>query len=172
MGRKSNHLRRYKEQIKSLRDLILTNIIFLGQVPCLPDKSYEKKNQARARVFLERMTEAQADECTKDIFGNPYAILKGKSDTTPPIMLVAHMDTTPALDEEAHFQITAEHIIGPGLIDNSLSVGILMSLPDIIHTLDIQFESDLILIGLIESLKESNLKSIRDILSAWDRPLR
>ena len=144
MGRKTNNLKQYTEKIKSLRDLILTNIIFLGQVPCLPEKSYERKNQHRARVFLERLTEAQADECTKDVFGNPYAILKGNSDSKPPIMIVAHMDTTPALDTEAHFAITAKHIIGPGLIDNSLSVGVLMSMPDILRALDLTFESDLI----------------------------
>jgi len=166
------NLNLYVEKTKSIREIILTNIVLIGQTPYSRKTKSDFDYLERTEIFLERLSDANADECTMDSYGNPYAIIKGKSKTKPPIMLVAHMDTLFESDHEFHYSITNEQIIGPGLLDNSLGVGVLMSIPDILKVLKIQFQSDLILVGLPESLRENNLKSIREVLSFWKHPLR
>jgi len=159
-------------KIKELRDIILTNIVYLGQTPCLPDKSYKRVNHQRVEVFLESLIDCDnVSESSTDSFGNPHVIIKGKSSDSQPIVLVAHMDTSAGNEKEAHYTVTEDSIIGEGLMDNSLGVGVMMSLPHILKHLGIRLNSDLILIGLVESLGNTDLRSIRSIFSEWVRPI-
>jgi len=167
-----NMLGKYIENIKAIKEIILTNIVMIGQTPCLSKDHLEKDNNRRVSVFLERLCDVNADECTTDETGNPYAIIKGKNSKKKPVMLVAHMDTVHGNETESDYIITNNQIIGPGLLDNSLGVGVLMSLPSVLQTLNLSFESDIVLVGLKESLRESNLKSIRDVLSFWKQPVK
>jgi len=168
-----NILGNYIEGIKSIKEIILTNIVLMGQTPCsTADKKRQTQTNRRVNVFLERLCDVSADECTTDSTGNPYAIIKGKSSSKIPIMLVAHMDTTHGNEFESDYIISNNQITGPGLLDNSLGVGVLMSLPSVLHTLNHTFDSDIILVGLKESLGESNLKSIHDVLSNWKNPIK
>lgn len=167
-----NRLPAYVEKLKAVKEIILTNIVLMGQTPSIPPGNGQPMKYPRAKVFLERMSGGLADECTMDAFGNPYAIIKGTSRSAPPIMLVAHMDTTYPSKNELIYRVTGDAVIGPGLLDNSLGVGVLMSLPHLLEKLELSFKSDIVLIGLTESLRQSNLKSIREILGAWKKPLR
>lgn len=162
----------YAEKIKSIKEIILTNIVLLGQTHWRPVLTGQTINYPRAKVFLDRLADGLADECTMDAYGNPYAIIKGTSGTRPPIVLVAHMDTIYPNNIELLYSVTEDAVIGPGILDNSLGVGVLMSMPQILKTLGLSFESDIILIGLLESLREADLKSIREVLSSWKRPIR
>ncbi|MCP5051235.1 MAG: M20/M25/M40 family metallo-hydrolase [bacterium] len=160
--------------IKGMKEIILTNIVLLGQTPCTPVKGDRPVNYPRTDVFLERVREGNGNECAVDTYGNPYAVVPGSVPTQPPIFLVSHMDTT--YDEgkcgDLLYSVTEDAVIGPGLLDNSLGVGVLMSLPRIFKALGLEFRSDIVLFGLTESLRQHNLKSIRDILSAWKKPIR
>jgi acetylornithine deacetylase/succinyl-diaminopimelate desuccinylase-like protein len=165
-------LNAYMDKIKAVKEIILTNIVLMGQTPCTPERDSRSGKSPRARVFFERLNDGHADECSVDSFGNPYAIVKGSSGAKPPIMLVAHMDTTYQNSGELLYSVTERSVEGPGLLDNSLGVGVLMSIPQLVKTLELSFQSDIYLIGLPESLYHGNLKSIRRVLKSWHRPVR
>lgn len=126
----------YVEKIKTIREIILTNIVLLGQVPA---PTFFEEN--RALIFLERLSEFQTDECSLDQYGNAIGIIRGTADTKPPIFIIAHLDTLFCEDIVYNFIVNEAHIQGPGLCDNSLSVGVLASLPEIFETLNIHFSS-------------------------------
>jgi len=157
----------YVDAIKSIKETILTNIILVGQVPA------PTFNEARrAEIFQERLSQAQVDECTMDDFRNPIGVIHGTNDSKPPIFIVAHLDTFVDKDTDHNFTIKTDHLTGPGIMDNSAGVGILASLPEIFKKLNLKFESNIVIAGLIHSLGKANLQGIRQLLSAWKTPVR
>ena len=110
----------------------------------------------RVNLFLERIAESPIDECTTDGYNNPIGIMRGTSQSMPPILVVAHMDTAFGKDVDHHFTVGRNSISGAGLLDNSLGVGILASLPQILHRLGLKFQSDIILAGVIQSIGRGN----------------
>ena len=63
-------------------------------------------------------------------------------------------------------------MVGPGVADNSLGVATLASLPTILEMLDIQFRSDLILLGGVRSLGRGNLEGLRFFLANNNMPIQ
>ena len=157
----------YAEKIKSIKETILANIVLIGQVP-----SPTFNEARRAEIFQERMSEAQVDECSIDEFRNPIGVIRGTNDKKPPIFVVAHLDTFIDKDVDHNFTIVKNTVYGPGVMDNSAGIGVLISLPEIFRKLDLRFESDIVIAGLIHSLGKANLQGIRQLLSAWKSPIR
>jgi hypothetical protein len=159
------------DRIKTLSDIIITNIVLIGQTPA---PTFKEKR--RAKVFMERMAEFQVDECTTDGYRNPIGIIRGKSSgTKPPIFLVAHLDTFYRFfDKDLVFNYTIKEnsITGPGILDNSVGVGVVLSLPTVFKELDLQFESDIVLAGTIQSTGKGNLRGVRHLLKTWPTPIR
>jgi len=58
------------------------------------------------------------------------------------------------------------------LTDNSLGAGVLLSLPEILRQLDLRFESDIVLAGVIQSIGKGNLRGIRHLVKTWSTPIR
>ncbi len=157
----------YVQTIEEMMDIIITNIVLLGQVPAPTFGEHE-----RAALFLERMAEFSVDECTTDGYNNPIGIIHGTSRSKPPIFVVAHMDTVFGKDVDHHFSIGQNSISGAGLLDNSLGVGVLVSLPQILQRLGLKFKSDIVLAGVIQSIGRGNLRGIRHLLKTWSSPIR
>ena len=155
------------DAIESIRETIITNIVLVGQVPAPTFK--EKK---RIQVFLDRLAELQVDECTTDGYRNPIGIIRGTSDTKPPIFTVAHLDTFAKSETEYHYTIGEKTITGPGITDNSVGIGVILSLPEIFRKLDLRFQSDIVLAGVIQSIGRGNLRGIRHLLKTWSTPIR
>ena len=155
------------DQVKSLREIIITNIVLIGQTPAPTFR--EKK---RSKMFMERLAEFQVDEITTDGYRNPIGIIRGKDASKPPIFVLAHMDTFYEKDRPLNYMIKENTITGPGLLDNSLGVGVMTSLPAIFKELDIAFESDIVLAGTIQSLGKGNLRGVRHLLKTWPAPIR
>lgn len=159
------------ETIKSLKDLIITNIVLIGQIPA---PAFKEKR--RANIFMERLAEFQVDECTTDGYRNPIGIIRGKSfGSKPPIFVVAHLDTFfQYYDKDLIFNylIKENSITGPGILDNSVGVGVIASLPVILKKLDLKFESDIVLAGTIQSIGKGNLRGVRHLLKTWPTPIR
>ncbi|MFH1027360.1 MAG: peptidase, partial [Pseudomonadota bacterium] len=153
--------------IRAIREIIIANIVLIGQIP-----SPTFKEEKRTRIFMERLAEAQIDECTTDEYGNPIGIIRGTSDTKPPIFVVAHLDTFFGEDVDHNFTVKKKTISGPGILDNSVGVGVMASLPEILRVLDIRFESDIVLVGDIQSIGRGNLRGIRQLLKTWPTPIR
>ncbi|OEU67743.1 MAG: hypothetical protein BBJ57_03700 [Desulfobacterales bacterium PC51MH44] len=157
----------FVDTIKSIKETIITNIILIGQIPA---PTFKEKR--RTSVFMERLAEFQVDECTTDGYRNPISIIKGTSETKPPIFVVAHLDTIFGQDVDHYYTIKENSITGAGILDNSVGVGVLVSLPEIFRQLNLRFESDIVLAGVIQSLGKGNLRGIRHLLKTWATPIR
>ena len=99
----------FVDTIKSIQETIITNIVLIGQIPAPTFK--EKK---RTSVFMERLAEFQVDECTTDGYRNPIGIIKGTSESKPPIFVVAHLDTIFSKDIDHYYSI--QEIQSPGRV--------------------------------------------------------
>ena len=162
------------EIIRSLKEVIISNIIMIGQEPMelqvLKDDDVGIPNKSpRAAMFSERIGAlSSVDECTTDSDGNPVALIKGRNPGKKPIIVCAHLDTTIRDPEDSTLIITDARIKGPGIADNSVSAGMLANLPEILELLNIHLESDLYIVGLSQSLGKKNLISARQFLSNWN----
>jgi acetylornithine deacetylase/succinyl-diaminopimelate desuccinylase-like protein len=155
------------DEIKAVKDIIITNIVLIGQIPA---PTFKEKR--RSVVFMERLAEFGVDEVTTDGYRNPIGIIRGTSSEKPPIFVLAHLDTFYEQDIVHNYTIKENTITGPGILDNSLSVGVLVSLPIIFNKLDLHFESDVVLAGTIQSIGKGNLRGVRHLLKTWPTPIR
>lgn len=155
------------DSIRAMKETIIANIVLIGQIP-----SPTFREKRRTKIFMERLAEAQVDECTTDGYRNPIGIIRGTSEAKPPIFVVAHLDTLFREDVDHNFTIKKRTIRGAGILDNSVGVGVLASLPHILRTLDLRFESDIVLVGDIQSTGRGNLRGIRHLLKTWPKPIR
>ena len=155
------------DKIKAFQDIIITNIILIGQTPAPTFK--EKK---RSTIFMERLAEFGVDEVTTDGYRNPIGIIRGSSPDKPPIFVMAHLDTFYERDMVYNYTIKNNFITGPGILDNSLGVGVMVSLPVLFEKLNLQFESDIVLAGTIQSIGKGNLRGVRHLLKTWPTPIR
>ena len=157
----------FVKTIKSIKETVITNIVLIGQTAA---PTFKEKQ--RTSIFMERLAEFQVDECTTDGYRNPVGIIKGTSESKPPIFVVAHLDTIFDKDVDHYYSIQENTIMGAGIIDNSVGVGVLASLPEIFRRLGLRFESDIVLAGVIQSLGKGNLRGIRHLLKTWTTPIR
>lgn len=157
----------FVDEIRAIKETIITNIILIGQIP-----SPTFHEQKRAEIFMERLIESQVDECTIDDYQNPIGIIRGTSKTKPPIFVVAHLDTFFGRDVDHNFTVKKNSIMGPGIMDNSAGVGVLCSLPGIFQKLNLSFESDIVLAGVVQSIGKGNLRGIRRLLKNWETPIK
>ena len=154
-------------EIKAARDIIITNIVLIGQTPA---PTFKEKR--RSAVFMERLAEFGVDEVTTDGYRNPIGIIHGTASDKAPIFVVAHLDTFIEKDLVHNYTIKKKKITGPGILDNSLGVGVLVSLPILFKRLDLRFESDIVLAGTIQSIGKGNLRGVRHLLKTWPTPIR
>lgn len=158
----------FVDELRAIKETIISNILLIGQTPA---PTFEEAH--RAEIFLERLSDAQADICATDDYNNPIGIIKGSSGgAKPPIFVVAHLDTFIAGDVDHNYVIRKNSITGPGVLDNSASVGVLASLPTIFQKLGISFESDIVLAGVTQSIGRGNLQGIRHLVKNWEGPIR
>ena len=155
------------DEIRAIKDIIITNIVLIGQTPA---PTFKEKR--RGIVFMDRMAEFGVDEVTTDGYRNPIGIIRGTAPEKPPIFMVAHLDTFFEKDVVHNYTINENTITGPGVLDNSLGVGVLLSLPVIFQKLGMTFESDIVLAGTIQSIGKGNLRGVRHLLKTWPTPIR
>lgn len=162
-----NRLPEFVETVRGMMDIIITNVVLLGQVPA---PTFEE--QSRVELFLERLAEFQADESTTDAFLNPIGIIRGTVRDRLPIFIVAHMDSPFGKEIDHHYAVKPGAVVGAGVLDNALGAGVLLSLPLILSRLGLTFESDIVLVGATQSLGKGNLRGIRYLLKTWPTPIR
>jgi len=155
------------DDIKAIKDIIITNIVLIGQTPA---PTFKEKR--RSQIFMDRMAEFGVDEVTTDGYRNPIGIIRGTDPEKPPIFLVAHMDTFFEKEMVYNYTIKENTITGPGILDNSLGVGTLLSMPIIFEKLGLTFESDIVMAGTIQSIGKANLRGVRHLLKTWPTPIR
>jgi tripeptide aminopeptidase len=154
-------------EIKAVQDIIITNIVLIGQTP-----AFTFKEKRRSTVFMERLAEFGVDEVTTDGYRNPIGIVRGTAPDKPPIFVIAHLDTFYERDIVHNYTIKENQITGPGILDNSLGVGVMVSLPILFQKLNLKFESDIVLAGTVQSIGKGNLRGVRHLLKTWPTPIR
>lgn len=158
----------FVDQIRSMRETLIANIVLIGQTP---GSTFHEEE--RAEILLERLTDAQADYCATDGYGNPIGIVRGSAGgAVPPIFVVAHIDTFFPLDVDHNYVIRKNVIAGPGILDNSVGVGVLATMPVLFRKLELSFQSDIVLAGVTQSIGKGNLQGIRHLLNSWNGPIR
>ncbi|CAB1063377.1 hypothetical protein D1BOALGB6SA_8160 [Olavius sp. associated proteobacterium Delta 1] len=155
------------DEIKAVQDIIITNIVLIGQTPA---PTFKEKR--RSTVFMERLAEFGVDEVTTDGYRNPIGIIRGTAPDKPPIFVLAHLDTFFERDIVHNYTVRKNQITGPGILDNSLGVGVMVSLPILFEKLNLRFESDIVLAGTIQSIGKGNLRGVRHLLKTWPTPIR
>ena len=157
----------FVDQIRKIREIIISNIVLIGQVSA--PTFYE---QRRAECLVERLADFQVDECCIDGFGNPIGVIRGTSAEKQSIFVVAHLDTFSEVEVDPHYEVTDKIIVGVGVSDNSAAVGVLASLPEVFRRLGLTFESDIVLVAPNHNLARGNLRGIRRLLQTWPDPIR
>ncbi len=157
----------FVNQIRKIREIIISNIVLIGQIAA--PTFHERR---RAECLVERFAEFQVDECSIDDFGNPIGVIHGSSTEKQAIFVVAHLDTFSEIEDDQHFEVTDKIISGIGVSDNSTAVGVLASLPEIFNRLALTFESDIVLVAPVQSIGRGNLRGIRQLVETWPAPIR
>lgn len=157
------------DQIKAIKETVISNIVLIGQTP---GPTFEEDE--RADLFLERLSCAMIDESGKDELKNAIGIIRGNDGkNNDPVFLTAHLDTTFSADDADHNYIVRKNTItGPGVLDNTVSIGILATLPTLLRHLDLSFSYDIVLAGVTQSIGRGNLRGARHLLNTWERPIR
>ena len=157
----------FADQIRKIREIIISNIVLIGQITA--PTFHERR---RAQCLVERLAVFQVDECTIDDFGNPIGVIRGASSEKKSIFIVAHLDTFSDVAVDQHYEVTDKIISGIGVSDNSAAVGVLVLPAGGFNRLGLTFESDIVLVAPNHSLARGNLRGIRRFLQAWPTPIR
>lgn len=162
-----NALPTFVDRIRKIREIIISNIVLVGQIPA---PTFQERR--RAECLVERLSEFNTDECVIDDHGNPVGVIRGTAKEKGVIFIAAHLDTFSELEADHHYEVTDKIISGVGVSDNSAAVGVLASLPEIFRQLDLTFQSDIVLVAPVQSLGKGNLRGIRRLLRAWPGPIQ
>lgn len=147
-----------EKKLKKYREVLLANLVMLGEIP-----SPTFKEQNRIKFLLNRFDEAGLTDSSTDGGGNGIGVLSGKTGDKA-ILINAHADTIFTEKTDHTMQVSENTITGPGVADNSLGLATLATLPYIMEDLNIELESDLVLLCGAKSLGRGNLKGIRFFL--------
>ncbi|MDC7125022.1 MAG: M20/M25/M40 family metallo-hydrolase [Spirochaetales bacterium] len=155
----------YESKIHELRELILANIVMIGEIP---SPTFGEKN--RVNFLLERFSENSLINCSTDEKGNALGIIPGERGDKN-IMIVAHTDCV--FDEKIDHTIAVQpqYLSGPGIGDNALGVATVASLPNILEHLGIKPKSNIILMGSSQSLGRGDIAGLRFFLEKAKLPI-
>ncbi len=123
-------------------------------------------NEARRAAFVRAcFTELGLEDVYQDALDNVYGRLKGKQERDP-VVVTAHLDTV--FDEETDLTVrrNGSQIEGPGIADNSMGVGALLTLAQIVRDLDMELAKD---IWFVANVGEEGLGDLRGIRAVVDR---
>ncbi len=155
----------YEIKLKELSELILANIVMIGEIP-----SPTFGEEARVRFLIERFAENRMLNCSTDEKGNALGIIPGERGDSN-IMIVAHTDSIFDNKVDHTIGVQPQYLTGPGIGDNALGVAALASLPAILEHLNIKTKSNIILMGSSRSLGKGNIEGLRFFLDNSKLPI-
>ena len=148
----------YRAQLEKVRDVFLANLVMTGEIP-----SPTFAEQERARFMANRLSDLGLAETSLDEKWNAAGVIPGRSGKRN-IMAVAHLDTIFPQEMDHNVTVESDRLIAPGIADNALGIATLISLPAILDALDLQLESDIILLGSARSIGHGDLEGMRFFL--------
>jgi len=160
-----DNLPEYETQIEKFKETLLTNLIMLSEIPAPTFEEHE-----RTKFLLNRFTEYNLLNCSEDEKGNAVGVIPGKSRDSN-ILVVAHLDTIYPSNVDHTITVQPDQVIGPGVGDNGLGLATLATLPMILEKLNIEFESNLILMGTSRSLGRGDIEGLRFFMDNFKKPI-
>ncbi len=153
------------DALAPLREEILAELVLLSQIP-----SPTGEEIRRVEHILNRFVEAGVPEAGQDEKGNAAGFLPGRvGDRT--IMLVAHLDTIVPSNIDHNVEVTADRLIGPGISDNATGATVISMLPNCLDHLGLKFDSNISLLGTVNSLDRSHDSGLRFHLENMVHPV-
>ncbi len=159
------HIRQLPEKVDQYRELLLANLLMIGEIP-----APVFGEQERVAFVRQRFTECGLHSCSTDEMGNGVGIfpgIEGKNTT----LLIAHADTPFPASHIHDFRVDSGIIHGPGVADNSLGLAVLATLPTILEGLGIPTRNDLLFMAATASLDHGNHGGLRFFLENSKRKI-
>ncbi len=154
-----------EEQVRSLREIILANLVMLSEIP-----APTFNEAARMNFLLNRFNEMQLLNCSTDEVGNGLGIIPGENGDRN-ILIVGHLDTVFDAKVDHTISVEPRKISGPGVGDNGLGLAVIATLPLILQHLKIKPKSNIILMGSAQSLGMGNIRGLRFFLDHTELPI-
>lgn len=161
-----NVVRRLPPELEQTREMLLANLIMLGEVPA---PTFQERE--RIELLVQRFTECGLTNCSIDEAGNALAVMPG-SVGSQKVLITAHADTPFPKTVPHTISVDKDRITGPGVADNSLGLAVLATLPTMLEHLKIRLRSDVVFMGATKSLGRGNLEGLRFFLSNSDLPIK
>ncbi|MFH5832797.1 M20/M25/M40 family metallo-hydrolase [Halalkalibaculum sp. DA3122] len=161
-----NKLAPLVEQSREMKEILLANLVMLGEIPA---PTFEEEE--RIEFLLNRFKEAELDKTSVDEVGNGIGMIEGEVGEEN-ILIVAHADTVYSKKTDHTLTVQPDTVTGAGVADNSLGLAVLATLPFFLDKFDITLKQNLFLMGATRSLGRGNLEGLRFFLSNADRPVK
>ncbi len=155
-----------RDRLLPLRERLLANLILIAQIP-----APSGVEQRRVEFVLDRFGEQRLGEAGSDEAGNAVGRLSGQVGERT-ILLVSHLDTFFASNDEHEVIVEADRIIGTGIEDNAVGAAVVSMIPTILDTLGIKLQSDLLLLGSTRSLGRGSHAGVRFFLDHPPSPIQ
>ncbi|MEM7384552.1 MAG: M28 family peptidase [Verrucomicrobiota bacterium] len=149
-------LPRKRDALVRIREILVANAVMIGEIPA-PTFGEADRIHFVSQRFSEVGLDSSIDEA-----GNVQAVIPGRKGEKN-ILISAHADTAPT-DADTAINVSADQISGAGIADNSLGLAVLVTLPDILNTLGLTLEHNLVLLGTPRSLGAGDLEALRFFL--------
>ncbi len=144
-----------QEGATQVQETLIANLIMLSEIPA---PTFEEED--RIKLLLQRMLECGLQNVSTDEAGNGVGIIQGK-DPSRNILLVAHADSVYSEKTDHTISVLTDEVVGPGVADNSLGMAVLATLPNLLDTLGIEFNSNIVLLGSTKGLGSGNLDGLK-----------
>ena len=154
-----------REASQSAREILLANLVMIGEIPSPTFEEFR-----RVEFIQNRFMEAGLHNSSADEMGNALGILPGSTGEQN-ILVVAHVDTVHAATIDHTITLQPQAAIGPGVGDNALGVAVVVTLPILLELLNIELQSNLVLMGTSRSLGRGDLEGLRFFLSNSEIPI-
>jgi di/tripeptidase len=154
-----------KEASQALREILLANLVMIGEIP---SPTFEEDR--RVEFIQNRFVEAGLHNASADEMGNALGILPGTTGEQN-ILVVARVDTVHPLSLDHTITLRPQSATGPGVGDNALGVAVVVTLPILLELLDLELQSNLVLMGASRSLGRGDLEGLRFFLSNTEIPI-
>ncbi len=154
----SERVSQFTEALLPMRERLLANLVMIAQIPAPTGQESQ-----RVRFLLDRFSESGLSDVASDEVGNAVGRLSGRKGERN-ILLVSHLDTLFAENSDHSVTVEADRIIAPGVGDNATGAAIVSMLPAVLQHLNIELDSNLIMLGSTRSLGRGNHAGIRFFL--------
>ncbi len=148
-----------------LKELIISNIIMLGEIPSSSGNEFK-----RIQKFIEIVSRYGVIDVSMDEKGNGYCVINGASEQKN-IVLTTNADTFVPSNVPYSMQVDKDVIVGPFVGDNSPALGVLATLPFIMEKLNIKLKSNVMIVAAANNLGSGNLSGIRYFLDNFTKPI-